>query len=126
MRFHVEIPSGAADVLADRHDADDAAEVVTDHVRGLVRQAVHDHVNAQQTSDRMALREDRNQQADNAADGVLVAPEWEQPEGGHDAYQVGDIVFHDGQFWECTDGDADGNNVWEPGEFGWAPLGDAT
>jgi len=40
---------------------------------------------------------------------------WTQPEGGHDAYNTGDIVAHNGQLWAST---IDGN-VWEPGVHGW-------
>lgn len=44
----------------------------------------------------------------------VVAP-WVQPQGAHDAYQIGAIVTHNGQTWICTSAD----NVWEPGVFGW-------
>jgi hypothetical protein len=40
---------------------------------------------------------------------------WVQPLGGHDAYQLGDLVTHNGQTWESTVN----NNVWEPGIYGW-------
>jgi hypothetical protein len=40
---------------------------------------------------------------------------WVQPAGGHDAYQIGDRVTHNGSTWECTVA----NNVWEPGVHGW-------
>ncbi len=30
-----------------------------------------------------------------------------------------DRVTHGASVWVCTDGDANGNNVWEPGVFGW-------
>lgn len=42
-------------------------------------------------------------------------PAWVQPTGGHDAYQVGDRVTHNGQTWTNTTA----NNVWEPGVYGW-------
>ena len=44
----------------------------------------------------------------------LIA-EWVQPTGGHDAYQTGDMVTHNGHTWVSTV-DA---NVWEPGVYGW-------
>ena len=44
-----------------------------------------------------------------------VIPEWRQPQGEHDAYQMGDKVTHKDKTWEST---AD-NNVWEPGIHGW-------
>ena len=44
-----------------------------------------------------------------------VIPEWRQPQGTHDAYQMGDKVTHNDKIWEST---AD-NNVWEPGVYGW-------
>jgi len=40
-----------------------------------------------------------------------VIPEWVQPTGAHDAYQMGDMVTWKGWIWESTI-DA---NVWEPG-----------
>jgi hypothetical protein len=43
---------------------------------------------------------------------------WVQPQGAHDAYQVGDRATHNGQTWESTAA----NNVWEPGVFGWTAL----
>ena len=49
-------------------------------------------------------------------------PAWVQPTGAHDAYAIGARVTHNGQNWECVQGDASGNNVWEPGVFGWAAI----
>ena len=46
---------------------------------------------------------------------------WVQPEGAHDAYQIGDKVTHVGSTWESTHAD----NVWEPGVFGWVVVEDA-
>lgn len=46
-------------------------------------------------------------------------PEWHQPTGAHDAYNVGDKVSYDGKHYECT---VDGN-VWPPdGGFGWKEV----
>lgn len=42
-------------------------------------------------------------------------PAWVQPTGGHDAYQIGDRVTHNGQTWTCNMA----NNVWKPGVYGW-------
>ena len=42
-------------------------------------------------------------------------PEWVQPTGAHDAYNIGDKVTHNGKTWVS---DVD-NNVWEPGVYGW-------
>lgn len=42
-------------------------------------------------------------------------PEWVQPTGAQDAYNIGDKVSHNGKHWIST---AD-NNVWEPGVYGW-------
>lgn len=43
---------------------------------------------------------------------------WKQPEGAHDAYQMGDKVYYPdttGSIWiSLVD-----NNVWEPGVYGW-------
>ena len=44
-----------------------------------------------------------------------VIPEWRQPQGEHDAYQMGDKVTHKDKTWESTEND----NVWEPGVHGW-------
>lgn len=38
---------------------------------------------------------------------------------GTKTYKIGDIVSHNGQLWVCTQGDASGNNSWEPGVYGW-------
>jgi len=43
-------------------------------------------------------------------------PEWIQPIGAHDAYQMGDKVTHNGRRWISTHN----GNVWQPGVFGWA------
>lgn len=45
-------------------------------------------------------------------------PNWVQPTGAHDAYDLGDRVTHNGSDWE-SDYAA---NVWEPGVFGWTTL----
>ena len=44
---------------------------------------------------------------------------WTQPLGADDAYHLGDVVSHKEQTWECTETDANGNNIWEPGVYGW-------
>lgn len=46
-------------------------------------------------------------------------PAWAAPLGGYDAYKLGDKVSHNGNRWTCTQTDAAGNNVWEPGVYGW-------
>lgn len=40
---------------------------------------------------------------------------WVQPQGGHDAYKVGDIVMHNSKKWRSTVN----GNVWAPGVYGW-------
>jgi hypothetical protein len=50
--------------------------------------------------------------------GEPVPPDWVQPTGAQDAYQLGDRVTHNGQVWESTYP----NNVWEPGVFGWVVV----
>lgn len=42
-------------------------------------------------------------------------PEWSQPLGAHDAYQIGDKVSCDGKHWVSNTA----NNVWRPGVYGW-------
>lgn len=46
-------------------------------------------------------------------------PEWVQPLGASDAYELGDIVSYNGQLWVCTQVDGGGKNAWVPGVFGW-------
>lgn len=41
---------------------------------------------------------------------------WVQPTGGHDTYDAGAVVTHNGQTWDNAHGDG---NSWEPGVFGW-------
>ena len=54
---------------------------------------------------------------------------WVQPIGASDAYRpinrftgLPDQVTHNGQTWTCAQGDGSGNNVWEPGVFGWVAI----
>ena len=42
-------------------------------------------------------------------------PEWVQPTGAHDAYNIGDKVAYNGQHYVCTS-DA---NVYAPDVYGW-------
>lgn len=42
-------------------------------------------------------------------------PEWIQPQGAADAYNMGDKVSHNDSHW-TSEVDA---NVWEPGVYGW-------
>lgn len=42
-------------------------------------------------------------------------PEWAQPTGAHDAYNIGDKVTYNGQHYVCTS-DA---NVYAPDVYGW-------
>ena len=42
-------------------------------------------------------------------------PEWVQPIGAHDAYNIGDKVTYNGQHYVCT---SDGN-VYAPDVYGW-------
>jgi hypothetical protein len=44
-----------------------------------------------------------------------TVPDWVQPLGGHDAYNLGDRVMYNGQMWESTIN----ANVWAPGVAGW-------
>ena len=46
---------------------------------------------------------------------IPLPPAWVQPTGGHDAYNLGDRVTHNGQIWVSTIN----ANVWEPGVYGW-------
>ena len=42
-------------------------------------------------------------------------PEWVQPIGSHDAYEMGNKVTHSSKKWVSLYD----NNVWQPGVFGW-------
>lgn len=47
-------------------------------------------------------------------------PAWEQPVAGvSEPYLIGAEVSHNGQNWRSTH---DGQNVWEPGVFGWVAF----
>ena len=55
---------------------------------------------------------------------------WVQPIDQFDAYLlvnpftgVGDLCTHNGDTWQVTQADGAGNNVWEPGVFGWTVIG---
>lgn len=52
--------------------------------------------------------------------------EWKRPLGSTDAYDIGDIVYHNGKLWICTLGDAAGKNSWEPGVYGWEEYTEET
>lgn len=51
-------------------------------------------------------------------DPAIEYPEWRQPQGGHDAYSIGDKVLHNDKKWVSTADD----NVWEPGVYGWEEV----
>ena len=42
-------------------------------------------------------------------------PEWVQPSGAHDAYNIGDKVSYNGQHYVCTSN----ANVYAPDVYGW-------
>ena len=42
-------------------------------------------------------------------------PEWKQPTGAQDAYNMDDKVSHNGKHWVSTVN----ANIWEPGVYGW-------
>jgi hypothetical protein len=55
-----------------------------------------------------------------------TAVPWRQPIDQFDAYKLvnpftgeGDLCTHNGDTWYVTQADGAGNNVWEPGVFGW-------
>lgn len=54
---------------------------------------------------------------------------WQQPIDQYDAYKLKnaftglpDQCVHNGSKWKVTEADGAGNNVWEPGVFGWTKL----
>ena len=54
---------------------------------------------------------------------------WRQPIDQYDAYKLvnaftgaADKCTHNGQTWRVTQADGSGNNVWEPGVFGWTVV----
>ena len=42
-------------------------------------------------------------------------PEWVQPTGAHDAYNIGDKVTYNGQHYVCTSN----GNIYAPDVYGW-------
>jgi len=52
------------------------------------------------------------------ADPQEEFPEWVQPAGAHDVYELGAKVSHNGKHWiSIVD-----NNSWEPGVYGWEEV----
>jgi hypothetical protein len=54
---------------------------------------------------------------------------WVQPIDQYDAYKLinpftgtGDVCTYNGKTWRVTQADGSGNNVWEPGVFGWTEV----
>lgn len=61
------------------------------------------------------------------------ADPWVQPLDQYDAYKLvnpftseGDLCTHNGSTWQVTQADGAGNNIWEPGVYGWSNIGPAT
>ena len=57
---------------------------------------------------------------------------WQQPLDQYDAYKLvnpftgmGDYSLHKGVKWQVTVADGAGNNIWEPGVYGWSNIGPA-
>jgi hypothetical protein len=55
---------------------------------------------------------------------------WVQPLDQFDAYKLvnpftgtGDLCTHNGKNWKVNQADGAGNNIWEPGVFGWLDQG---
>jgi len=55
---------------------------------------------------------------------------WVQPLDQFDAYKLvnpftgeADLCTHNGETWYVTQADGAGNNIWEPGVFGWTVVG---
>lgn len=53
-------------------------------------------------------------------------PAWARPLGDFDAYRRDDKVTHKEKRWICTSTDAAGNNIWEPGVYGWTEYTEET
>lgn len=51
-------------------------------------------------------------------DPMVEYPDWSQPIGAQDAYNIDDKVTHNNKKWIST---VD-NNVWEPGVYGWNEI----
>jgi len=58
-----------------------------------------------------------------------VTQPWVQPIDSFDAYKLlnpftnlPDTCTHNGSTWKVTQADGSGNNVWEPGVFGWTKV----
>ncbi len=52
------------------------------------------------------------------SDPAIEYPDWSQPIGSHDAYDMGDKVSHKNKKWVSTAN----ANVWEPGVYGWEEV----
>ena len=59
-----------------------------------------------------------------------VAEPWTQPQDALNAYRLIDpftgqaeTCTHNGKEWFVSQGDGSGNNIWEPGTFGWTEKG---
>lgn len=57
---------------------------------------------------------------------------WQQPLDQYDAYKIvnpftgsPDECYHDGKHWRVSEADGAGNNIWEPGVFGWSIINGA-
>jgi hypothetical protein len=58
-----------------------------------------------------------------------VASNWVQPIDQFDAYKLEnpftglpDECLHNGKRWKVAQGDGAGNNIWQPGVFGWSEV----
>ena len=56
-----------------------------------------------------------------AADPTAEYPEWSQPMGSFDVYNIGDKVTYKDRKWISTEND----NVWAPDAFGWSEVKEA-
>lgn len=73
----------------------------------------------QSLADRVKALEDKLAGEDADAGETDDYPAWEAWDGISSDYQQGAIVSHNGKLWQSNHA---GQNVWEPGVFGWTEV----
>ena len=96
----------------DEHWCGRARDIVRDPDDGNLYRSIHDVTNAGQNTRPSATPSMWTRIGDPGEEW----PEWIQPIGAHDAYEIGAKVSHAGQHWISN---ANGN-VWAPGTYGWS------
>ena len=96
----------------DEHWRGKARDIVRDADDGNLYRSIHDVTNAGQNTKPSLTPSMWTRIGDPGEEW----PEWVQPIGSHDAYEMGDKVSYAGEHWIS---DVSGN-VWMPGTYGWS------